>query len=116
MGWWGPGIFSGLSAMICILLNWKRDLGIQKPRHVSDEQRGILVLRPVIGIRIEDELRVGQVLLKNKRINGIDDHVIASVLGTQKNGPIFAHYNAPGKCAGACRARVRWPQIRGRAS
>src|SRR3981189_3893477 len=59
--------------------SWKRDLGIQKSRHVSDEQRGILVLRPVIGIRIEDELRVGQVLLKNKRIHGVDDHVIASV-------------------------------------
>jgi hypothetical protein len=29
----------------------------------------------VIGIRIEDELRVGQVLLKNKRIHGIDDHL-----------------------------------------
>src|ERR1700681_3127941 len=79
MGWSGPGIFTGLSAMICILLNWKRYLGIQKPRHVSDEQRGILVLRPVIGIRVENELRVGQVLLQNKRIHGIDDHVLAAV-------------------------------------
>ena len=33
----------------------------------------------MIGIGIEDELRVGQVLLQNKRIHGIDDHVIASV-------------------------------------
>src|ERR1700730_468297 len=24
MGWSGPGIFIGLSAMFCILLNWKR--------------------------------------------------------------------------------------------
>src|SRR6266851_1920430 len=31
MGWSGPGIFIDLSAMICILLNWKRYLGIQKP-------------------------------------------------------------------------------------
>ena len=53
-------------AMICILLNWKQHLGIQKPCHVRDEQRRILVLRPVIGIRIEDELRVGQVLLKRE--------------------------------------------------
>jgi hypothetical protein len=36
-----------LSAMICILLNWKRYRGIQKPRHVTDEQGGILALRPV---------------------------------------------------------------------
>src|ERR1700720_460861 len=79
MGWSGPGIFITLSGMFCILLNWKRYLGIQKPRHVSDEQCGILVLRPVIGIRIEDELCVGQVLLKNERIHGIDDHVVASV-------------------------------------
>src|SRR6202035_5716437 len=27
MGWSGSGIFIGLSAMICILLNWKRYLG-----------------------------------------------------------------------------------------
>src|SRR6266478_1154418 len=79
MGWSGAGISIGLSAMICILRNWKRDLGAQEPRHVCDEQRGILVLRPVIGIRIEDELRVAQVLLKNKRIHGIDDYVVASV-------------------------------------
>src|ERR1700716_2192567 len=79
MGWSGPGIFIGLSTIICILLSWKRDRGIQKPRHVGDEQRGILVLRPVIGIRIENELRAGQVLLKNKRIHGVDDHVITSV-------------------------------------
>src|ERR1700730_10223885 len=79
MGWSGPGIFIALSAMILILLNWKRHLGLQKPRHVSDEQRGILVLRPVIGIRIEDELRIRQVLLKNKRIHGVNDHVMASV-------------------------------------
>src|SRR3982074_789030 len=65
--------------MISILLSWEWYLGIQKPRHVSDEQRGILILRSVIGIRIEDELRVGQVLLKNERIHGIDDHIIASV-------------------------------------
>src|ERR1700676_3456915 len=58
MGWSGPGIFIGFSGMICIFLNRKRYLGVQKPRHVRDEQRGILVLRPVIGIRIEDELRV----------------------------------------------------------
>src|ERR1700730_18720543 len=65
--------------MISLLLSWEWRLGIQKTRHVSDEQCGILVLRPVIGIRIENELRVGQVLLKNKRIHRIDDHVIASV-------------------------------------
>src|ERR1700730_6616029 len=34
MEWSGPGIFIGLSAMICILLNWKRYLGIQKPRQL----------------------------------------------------------------------------------
>src|SRR5882724_3453561 len=59
--------------------HWKWYLSIQKPRHVSDEQRRILVLRPVIGIGIEDELRVGQVALKNERIRGIDDHVMAAV-------------------------------------
>src|SRR5258708_905612 len=79
IGWSGPGIFICLSAMISILLSWKWYLSIQKPRHVSDEQRRILVLRPVIGIGIEDELRVGQVALKNERIRGIDDHVMAAV-------------------------------------
>jgi hypothetical protein len=33
----------------------------------------------VIGIRIEDKLRVRQVALKNERIRGIDDHVMATV-------------------------------------
>src|SRR6266851_7778005 len=75
----GAGPFTDLSAMNCILLDWKRYRGIQKPRHVSDEQRGILVLRPVIGIRIEDELRVRQVLLQDERVYGVDDHVIAAV-------------------------------------
>src|ERR1700682_6689533 len=63
--------FIDLSAMILILLSWKRHHGIQEPRHVGDEQRGILILRPVIGIGIKDELCVGQVLLKNERIYGI---------------------------------------------
>src|SRR3981189_3314191 len=79
MGWSGPGIFICLSAMISTLLRWKRYVSIQKPRHVSDEQRRILVLRPVIGIGIEDQLRVGQVALKDERIRGIDDHVMAAV-------------------------------------
>src|SRR5580692_2341667 len=48
MEWSGPGIFIGLSAMICILLNWKRYLGIQKPRQqrtTRDGSRSDLSLR-----------------------------------------------------------------------
>src|SRR5216683_2938290 len=79
MGWSGPGIFLGLSAMICLLLNWKWHHRIQKPRHVGDEQRGILVLRAVICVGIEDELGVRQVLLQDERIHGVDDHVLAAI-------------------------------------
>src|SRR6266851_7627514 len=79
IGWSGPGIFIGLSAMICLLVNWKWYLGIQKPRHVSDEQRGILVMRAVCGVRIDDQLRVRQVLLQDERVHRVNDDIIAAV-------------------------------------
>jgi hypothetical protein len=33
----------------------------------------------VIGVGIEDKLGIGQVLLQDERVHGIDDHVLAAV-------------------------------------
>ena len=46
---------------------------------MTDEEFGILVLRAVIGVGIEDELGVRQVLLQDERVHGVDDHVLAAV-------------------------------------
>jgi len=42
---------------------------------VPDEEFGILVLRAVIAVGLEDELGVRQVLLQDERVHGVDDHV-----------------------------------------
>ena len=46
---------------------------------MTDEEFGILVLRAVICVGIEDELGVRQVLLQDERVHGVDDHVLAAV-------------------------------------
>ncbi len=43
------------------------------------EQIGILVEGTVIGIRIQDELRVRQFLLQNVRAHRWNDHVVAAL-------------------------------------
>src|SRR5579859_1964517 len=79
IGWSGPGTFIDRSAMIMILRGWEWLRGVQEPGYVRDEERRVLILRSVIGVRIEDELGVGQILLKNERVHGVDDHVGAAV-------------------------------------
>jgi hypothetical protein len=44
-----------------------------------DGEFGILVLRAVIGVGVEDELGVRQVLLQDERVHGVDDDVVAAV-------------------------------------
>src|ERR1700751_3476611 len=51
----------------------------QERRNVPDELFRILVLRTVIGVGIEDKLRVRQVLLQYERVHGVDDNVPAAV-------------------------------------
>ncbi len=46
---------------------------------MTDEEFGILVLRAVIGVGVEDELGVRQVLLQDERVHGVDDDVVAAV-------------------------------------
>src|ERR1700722_5622155 len=46
---------------------------------MTDEEFGILVLRAVICVGIEDELGVRQLLLQDQRVYGVDDHVLAAV-------------------------------------
>ena len=46
---------------------------------MTDEEFGILVLRAVICVGIEDELGVRQLLLQDERVHGVDDHVLATV-------------------------------------
>ena len=45
---------------------------------MTDEQFGILVQRAVGRIRINDQLRIRQVLLQDVRIDRVDDDVIAA--------------------------------------
>jgi hypothetical protein len=40
---------------------------------VAEEEFGILVLRAVIGVRVEDEPRVWQVLLQDERVTEASD-------------------------------------------
>ena len=46
---------------------------------MTDEEFGILVLRAVICVGIEDEFGVRQVLLQDERVHRVDDHVLAAV-------------------------------------
>ena len=73
IGWSGPGIFTGLSIMTCLrvgvsrspnVCSWRLFFG-QEQRDVLDEPIGILILRPVGGVRIEDQLCIREMPLQN---------------------------------------------------
>src|SRR5258706_564252 len=64
-----PGPRSAVAPMSCV----------QKQCGVFYEQRGILVLRPVIGIWIEDELRIRDVLRRDVGVDRGHDHVVTAV-------------------------------------
>src|SRR6267378_6014423 len=51
----------------------------QEHRDVPDKPFRILVLRAVIGVRVEDQLGVGDVLLEDVRVDRVDDHVVVAV-------------------------------------
>jgi hypothetical protein len=46
---------------------------------VLNKQIWVLVLRTMIAVGIQNELRVRQVLLKDERVHGIDEHVVTAV-------------------------------------
>jgi hypothetical protein len=46
---------------------------------VPDEPLGILKLRAVVGVRVDDQLSIGDVLLQNPGVDGVDDHVVVAV-------------------------------------
>src|ERR1700726_1197785 len=69
----GAGLTSGTSAAS------SRFVIGQERRNVPDEPLGILILRTVIGVGIEDKLGVRQVLLQDERVHGVDDHVLATI-------------------------------------
>jgi hypothetical protein len=46
---------------------------------MPDESLRVLVLRTVAGVRVDDQLSVGDVLLQNPGVDGIDDHVVVAV-------------------------------------
>ena len=46
---------------------------------MTDEQLWVMVLRAVAGVGVEDQLGVGDVLLQDERVHGVDDHVLAAV-------------------------------------
>src|SRR5882757_10202148 len=51
----------------------------QEHRHVTHKEFGILVLRPMIGIWVQDQLGVGDVLLQDEGIHRVDEHIVAAV-------------------------------------
>ena len=52
---------------------------LQELRGVLNKQLRVLVLRTMIAVGVQNELRVRQVLLKDERVHGIDEHVVAAV-------------------------------------
>ncbi|CAG9236162.1 hypothetical protein BCAR13_790080 [Paraburkholderia caribensis] len=53
--------------------------GVEEGRRIRDERRRILINRPVIGVRIDDQLRVRQMLLKRERMPRRNDDVVAAL-------------------------------------
>src|SRR5258708_38333233 len=51
----------------------------QEHRDVPDKALRVLVLRTVAGVRIDDQLSVGDVLLQNPGVDGVDDYVVVAV-------------------------------------
>src|ERR1700726_111585 len=52
---------------------------VQEQRSVPHKQLGILKLRPVIGVGVDDQLRIRDVLLHDEGIDRGHDHVVTSV-------------------------------------
>ena len=55
-----------------------RSLRIQETVCLEDKVIVILVPRTMIGVGIQNQLRVRQVLCQPKRVDGVDDHVMVS--------------------------------------
>src|SRR4029077_8527431 len=76
-------VFPARFGMINLLIAWcgealRRLTFIEEHRSVTAEQFGTLVQRAVGRIRINDQLRIRQVLLQDVRIDRVDDDVIAA--------------------------------------
>src|SRR6266850_6941327 len=52
---------------------------LQELRGVLNKQLWVLVLRTMIAVGVQNELRVRQVLLEDERVNRIDEHVVTAV-------------------------------------
>src|SRR6267142_368942 len=73
----GPGnltCFSFMSRPPLLLLS-----ALQELRGMLNKQFWVLVLRTMIAVGVQNELRVRQVLLQDERVNRIDEHVVAAV-------------------------------------
>jgi hypothetical protein len=61
---------------------------------MPDEALRILVLRAVIGVRIQDQLGVGDVLLEDVRVDRVNDHVVIAIddqrrlMNADRRGPL----------------------------
>src|SRR6202040_3837894 len=56
-----------------------RASGVQEQRSVPHKQLGILKLRPVIRVGVDDELRIRDVLLHDEGVDRGHDHVVTAV-------------------------------------
>src|SRR5258707_8248249 len=52
---------------------------LQELRDVLNKQLWVLVLRTMIAVGVENELRIRQVLLEDERVHRINDHVVAAI-------------------------------------
>src|SRR6266404_7042243 len=52
---------------------------LQELRGMLNKQLWVLVLRTMIAVGVQNELRVRQVLLQDERVRRIDEHVVAAV-------------------------------------
>src|SRR5260370_1988805 len=52
---------------------------LQELRDMLNKQLWVLVLRTMIAVGVQNELRVRQVLLEDERVHRINDHVVAAV-------------------------------------
>src|SRR6202171_1967901 len=73
--------YSAFSLLIASM-SWRtvrRFCGIQKESRVFNEELRVLVLRAVIGVGVDDQLRIRDVLLHDEGVDRGHDHVIAAV-------------------------------------
>jgi hypothetical protein len=54
-------------------------IGGQEHGNVTHKEIWILVLRPVIGVGVQDQLGAGDVLLQDEGIHRVDEHIVAAV-------------------------------------